>query len=79
LYLQSERSKDKNQFKDTYFWRNKQDFEIDYLELKKTEIKAFEIKYNPNQKVRFTKSFTEKYHPKTTQVIHKVNFWDYLL
>lgn len=67
------------QFKDTFFWRNTQQAEIDYLEIKNNEIEAFEIKYSPNQKVRFTKSFTEKYHPKTTQVIHKENFWDYLL
>jgi len=67
------------QFKDTYFWRNTQQAEIDYLEVKNTEIEAFEIKYNPNQKVRFTKSFTEKYHPKATLVIHKENYWEYLL
>jgi predicted AAA+ superfamily ATPase len=81
-FVISERKKKlvyKNQFKDTYFWRNTQQAEIDYLEVKNTEIEAFEIKYNPNQKVRFTKSFTEKYHPKTTQVIHKENFWEYLL
>lgn len=81
-FIISERKKKigyENQFKDTYFWRNAQQAEIDYLEIKNTEIEAFEIKYNPNQKVRFTKSFTEKYHPKTTQVIHKENFWDYLI
>ena len=81
-FIISERNKKlsyENQFKDTYFWRNTQQAEIDYLEIKNTEIEAFEIKFNPNQKVLFTKSFTEKYHPKTTQVIHKENFWDYLL
>ena len=81
-FIISERKKKlahENQFKDTYFWRNTQQAEIDYLEIKNTEIDAFEIKFNPNQKVRFTKSFTEKYHPKTTQVIHKENFWDYLI
>jgi uncharacterized protein len=66
-------------YKDTYFWRNTQQAEIDFLEIKNDEIEAFEIKFNPNVKVKFTKSFTEKYHPKTTQVIHKENFWDYLL
>ena len=80
-FIISERKKKliyENQFKDTYFWRNTQQAEIDYLELKNTEIEAFEIKYNPNQKVRFTKSFTEKYHPKTTAVIHSQNFWNYI-
>ncbi len=67
------------QFKDTFFWRNTQQAEIDYLEVKNTEIEAFEIKYSLSRKVLFTKSFTEKYHPKTTEVIHKENFWNYLL
>ena len=67
------------QFKDTFFWRNTQQAEIDFLEVKNNEIDAYEIKYNPNVKVKFSKSFTEKYHPKTTQVIHKENFWEFLL
>jgi uncharacterized protein len=81
-FVISERKKKlsyEQQFKDTYFWRNTQQAEIDYLEIKNTEIDAFEIKYNPNQKVLFTKSFTGKYRPKTTQVIHKENFWEFLL
>jgi hypothetical protein len=81
-FIISERKKKlsyEQQFKDTYFWRNTQQAEIDFLEIKNNEIDAFEIKYNSNVKVKFTKSFTEKYHPKTTQVIHKENFWDYLL
>lgn len=81
-FIISERKKKlsyENQFKDSYFWRNTQQAEIDYLEIKNTEIEAFEIKYSQNQKVLFTKSFTEKYQPKTTQVIHKENFWNYLL
>ncbi len=81
-FIISERKKKlsyENQYKDTYFWRNTQQAEIDFLEIKNNEIDAFEIKYNPNVTVKFTKSFTEKYHPKTTQVIHKENFWDYLL
>lgn len=81
-FIISERRKKlsyENQYKDTFFWRNTQQAEIDFIEIKNNEIDAFEIKYNPNVKVKFTKSFTEKYHPKTTQVIHKENFWDFLL
>ena len=48
------------------------------LEIIENEITAYEIKYNPNKKVIFTKSFTEKYHPKNTIVINKDNFWEYL-
>jgi predicted AAA+ superfamily ATPase len=66
-------------YKETFFWRNAKQAEIDFLEIKNEQIDAFEIKYNSNQKVKFTKSFTEKYHPKSTKVIHKENFWDFLL
>ena len=81
-FIVSERKKKLNydaQFKDTFFWRNAQQAEIDFLEVRNNEIDAYEIKYNPNQKVKFTKSFTEKYHPKTTQVIHNENFWQFLM
>jgi predicted AAA+ superfamily ATPase len=62
----------------THYWRNTQQAEIDYLEIIENEITAYEIKYSPNKKVFFTKSFTEKYHPKATIVINKDNFWEYL-
>lgn len=68
-----------NDFSDTYFWRNTQQAEIDYLEIKNQDINAYEIKYNPNKKVIFTKSFTKTYHPKKTQVIHNQNYWEFLL
>ena len=81
-FIISERKKKliyENHYKDTFFWRNTQQAEIDFLEVRNGDIDAYEIKYNPNQKVRFTKSFTGKYHPKSTQVIHKENFWNFLI
>lgn len=62
----------------TYYWRNTQQAEIDFIEVIEGEITAYEIKYNPNKKVYFTKSFTEKYHPKHTLAINNANFWEYL-
>lgn len=62
----------------TRYWRNTQQAEIDFLEIEENVINAYEIKYNPNKKVRFTKSFTEKYHPTNTFVVHKGNFWEFL-
>ena len=67
------------QYKESYFWRNTQQAEIDYLEVKNLEIEAFEIKYNPKQKVKFTTSFTNKYEPKTTQVINSDNFYEFIM
>jgi hypothetical protein len=62
----------------THYWRNTQQAEIDFIEINEGEISAFEIKYNPNKKVHFTKSFTEKYQPKNTHVVNSDNFWEYL-
>jgi len=64
---------------DTHFWRNRQQAEIDYLEVYNQDINAYEIKYNPNRKVIFTKSFTKHYVPKTTQVIHNQNYWEFII
>lgn len=62
----------------TYYWRNTQQAEIDFLEIIENEITAYEIKFNPSKKVRFTKSFTEVYNPKKTLIINKENFWEHL-
>jgi hypothetical protein len=62
----------------THYWRNAQQAEIDFIEIIENEISAYEIKYNPLKKVKFTKSFTEKYHPKETLLVNKDNFWVYL-
>ncbi|UOE41622.1 ATP-binding protein [Chryseobacterium suipulveris] len=61
-----------------HYWRNTQQAEIDYLELNEGKINAYEIKYSPKRKVKFTKSFTEKYHPENTFVVNRDNFWEYL-
>ncbi len=81
-FIISERKKKiayEKKFKDTFFWRNTQQAEIDYLEIENQEIEAFEIKYNPKQKVKFTTSFTKIYHPKTTQIINSDNFYEFIL
>lgn len=62
----------------TYYWRNTQQAEIDFIEVLENEITAYEIKYNPLKKVIFSKSFTEKYHPKNKFIINKDNFWEFL-
>jgi predicted AAA+ superfamily ATPase len=62
----------------THYWRNTQQAEIDFIEIIENEITAYEIKYNPSVKIKFSKSFTEKYNPTKTIGIHKENFWEYL-
>lgn len=66
-------------YRDSYFWRNTQQAEIDYIEVKNDEISAYEIKYSPNQKVRFTKSFLNAYNPVITQIINNQNFQEFIL
>ncbi len=62
----------------THYWRNTQQAEIDFLEVLENEIIAYELKYNPSVKVKFTKSFTDKYQPKQTIGVNRENFWEYL-
>ncbi len=61
-----------------HYWRNTRQAEIDFLEILENEISAYEIKFSPRTKVRFTKSFTEKYNPKNTFAINSTNFWEHL-
>jgi uncharacterized protein len=62
----------------TYFWRNKQQAEIDYVEEIDGRVYAYEFKWNPLAKVKFSASFTEKYKPVETKLIHRENFWQWL-
>ncbi len=62
----------------TYFWRNKQQAEVDYVEEIDGKIYAYEFKWNPLGKVKFPAFFLEKYKPIETKVIHQENFWQWL-
>lgn len=80
-FLISERLKfnayNKN-YRNTYFWRNKYQAEIDYIEIFNEQIEAFEIKWNPKSTVKFPKNFLETYHPDKTEIIHRDNYWEWL-
>ncbi|MFY8186515.1 MAG: ATP-binding protein [Flavobacterium sp.] len=62
----------------TFYWRNTQQAEIDFLEIIENEITAYKIKFNPNKKAHFSKSFTDVYQPKNTIAINRENFWEHL-
>lgn len=62
----------------TYFWRTTQQQEIDYLEERGGKIYAFEFKWNPDTKVKYSKTFTENYHPENFTV-NKENFEKFIL
>lgn len=63
----------------SFFWRTAQQQEIDYVEEKDGELFAYEFKWNPGAKASFPKTFTEKYHPKTQEVITPENFMDFVM
>lgn len=62
----------------TYFWRNKQQAEVDYVEEIDGKFYAFEFKWNPEAKAKFPTAFLESYQPVETKVIHQTNFWQWL-
>lgn len=60
-------------FTNRFFWRTKQQQEIDYVEERDGKISGFEFKWNPKAKTRFPDSFMTSYDAKVT-VISKENF-----
>ncbi len=80
-YLISERKKwlHLNQiYTNTYFWRTKEQQEIDYIEETNGLFSAFEFKWNPNKKVLFSKTFLRAYPESKTQIIHRENYDEFL-
>ena len=62
-----------------YFWRTKQQQEIDYLEEGGGNLYVYEMKWNPRAKASITKTFTEAYPNSEFQVIMPDNIADFLL
>ncbi|MCF7912934.1 MAG: ATP-binding protein [Candidatus Cloacimonetes bacterium] len=62
----------------SYFWRNTEKMEIDYIEERNNLYSAFEIKWNPLKKVRFSKSFTGNHDVYETKVINPDTFPDWI-
>ena len=62
----------------TYFGRTTGQAEIDYIEEQDGVIAAYELKWNPKAKVSFPSAFLSEYHPLTTKVIHRDNYWETL-
>jgi predicted AAA+ superfamily ATPase len=67
------------QFPNTWFWRTKQQNEIDYLEEHNGILSAFEFKWNPDAKFRKPITFTNAYPEAIFSVIHKDNVEEFLL
>jgi uncharacterized protein len=61
-----------------YFWRTTQQQEIDLIEETEDGLKAFEIKWNPAHKVRFSQTFTEHYPNAKTFAVSPKTIEDFI-
>jgi len=80
-FLVSERRK-QNTYKDTfakmYFWRTKQQQEIDFVEEKENVITAYEFKWKVKNSVRLPETFIKAYNAKT-EIIDRDNFRKFVM
>jgi len=60
-----------------YFWRTRQQQEIDWIEEYNLQLYAYELKWKAKNKVKFPKKFIDAYEP-VTKVIDKENFLDFV-
>lgn len=58
----------------SYFWRNYNQSEVDYLEVNKKQITAYEMKWNTEKKHKVTAAFTNTYPEAQTEIITPINF-----
>jgi len=81
-FLVSERIKylsSRRQHADRFFWRTTQQQEIDYLEESEGRLHAWEFKWNPKAKARFSKTFTRAYPDCPTAVVTPDNFESFVM
>ena len=79
-FLISERLKSRsynNSLASPYFWRTRNQQEIDYIEEEADRITGFEIKWNPKTKVKIPRSFKDVYQAEVL-VINRDNFREFI-
>lgn len=62
-----------------YFWRTSTQQEIDLIEIENGNMRAFEIKWSPQKKVKFPTTFCKEYQDVETNVVNKENYLDFML
>lgn len=80
-FLISERIKQNNYkltFAKPHFWRTKQQQEIDYVEQTGLKLKAYEFKWNPKAKAKFSKTFINTYNA-ACSVVNRDNFRTFVI
>ncbi len=63
----------------SYFWRTQQHQEIDLIEDCNGIISAYELKYSPTAKAKFSSSFISTYNPEKFEKISTDNYINFLL
>lgn len=58
----------------SYFWRNYNQSEVDYIEWNNGKLDAFEMKWNMHKRKVVSKAFSNMYNKAETTVIHPQNF-----
>ncbi|MDP4272570.1 MAG: ATP-binding protein [Bacteroidota bacterium] len=66
-------------WRNSWFWRTKEQKEIDYIEEGDGQLKTFEFKWNPGAKWKTPSRFLANYEGSTFDVIHPDNMEDFLL
>ena len=80
-FLISERKKQniyKNTFSKMYFWRTRQQQEVDYVEEQNGTITGYEFKWKAKKNVRLPKTFTKTYNANSV-IIDKNNFREFVI
>lgn len=61
-----------------YFWRTHKQHEIDFVEEVDGVLHAYEIKYNPKRKAKWSQDFKTAYPDHTLNVVHRDNLLDFV-
>jgi len=62
----------------SFFWRNYNQSEVDYVEVNGDNIFAYEMKWNSHKKNKVTRAFTNIYHQAKTEIITPENFMNFV-
>jgi len=80
-YLISERIKYNHyniKYCNMYFWRTHSQQEIDYIEEESGKLSAYEFKWNPKKKAKFSKSFLKSYKDSNLKNININNYFEFI-
>ncbi len=58
----------------SYFWRNYNQSEVDYIELENEQLTAYEMKWNTTKNHKVTRAFTNMYPDAKTEVVTPKSF-----